>query len=112
MSSMLRKGFLWRVGEMGLSERVTRTLGWGVVSGESRASKDIQSPAGRDLVGRGEWGEEEVIREEWSQIADGFRHRAEVFRLALSGRRGSSRDLGQSYDVIRPPFFSFFKKQE
>lgn len=41
VSSMLRRGFLWRVGELGLSERVTGTLGQGVVSGEGGASKDM-----------------------------------------------------------------------
>lgn len=46
-------------------------------------------------------GEEEIRGEELSQITEGLRHQAEVFQLAPSGRRGSSRDLGQSYDVIR-----------
>lgn len=49
---MLRRGFLWRVGELGLSEWVTGTLGQGVVSGEGGASKDMRS---RGSKGPGWW---------------------------------------------------------
>lgn len=45
--------------------------------------------------------EEEISGEESSQITKGRRHQAEMFKLAPSGRKGPSRDLGQSYDVIR-----------
>ena len=46
--------------------------------------------------------EEEIGREESSRItkASDIRQR-EMFQLSLSGRRVSSRDLGQGYDVIR-----------
>lgn len=47
---------------------------------------------------------EEVGGEEWSQITEGLRHQAEMFKLAPSGRRGPSGELGLGGDVIRLPF--------
>lgn len=52
-------------------------------------------------MGRGQWEVALLQPRMQSQITEGLRHQAEIFQLAGSGRRRSSRDLGQGYDVIR-----------
>lgn len=82
------------------------------VSGEGRASREMSRGSnGMHLVCGGQRQREVALPwpmvveerrgEEWSQITEGLRQKAEMLKLAPSGRRGPSRDLGQGYDVIR-----------